>query len=208
MTQRRDFNKEAAVWDEKPLRLKLAEDVGAALRGEIELTTSMDCLDFGCGTGLVSLQIHPYVRSILAVDSAQGMLDALRAKLDAEGVANIRPQLIAHDGADLPMGPYDLIFSNMTLHHVPDPAALLAQFVARLAPGGALCVSDLDAEDGSFHDDMAGVFHKGFDRGQFEELFRTLGLTDLRARDAALAQKVRQGAPRDYSVFLMVGRKA
>jgi 2-polyprenyl-3-methyl-5-hydroxy-6-metoxy-1,4-benzoquinol methylase len=208
VVQKRDFNKEAAVWDEKPLRLKLAADVGLAMRETVELGPGMACLDFGCGTGLVSLQVQPYVGSILAVDSAQAMLDILQAKLDAAGVHNIRPQRIAHDGADMPVGPFDLIFSNMTLHHVPDPASLLAQFVERLAPGGVVCISDLDAEDGSFHDDGAGVFHHGFERERLGELFLEAGLTDLRARDAALVQKPRQGGMRGYPMFLMVGRKA
>jgi len=60
----RDFNKAAATWDEEPRRLKLAGEVADAIAKSIPLTPSMDVLDFGCGTGLLTLNLQPGVRSL------------------------------------------------------------------------------------------------------------------------------------------------
>lgn len=67
--EKRDFDKAAATWDEDPRRVKLAEDVAAAILREAVLSKDMDALDFGCGIGLVTLKLQPYVRSITGADS-------------------------------------------------------------------------------------------------------------------------------------------
>jgi precorrin-6B methylase 2 len=55
-SEKRDFDKEAAAWDEQPARVQLAGDVAAAIVRQVTLRTDMDVLDFGCGTGLLTLQ--------------------------------------------------------------------------------------------------------------------------------------------------------
>ena len=62
--EKRNFDHDASSWDEKPGRAKLAEDVFSALRREITLIKNMDVLDYGCGTGLIALRIHPYVNAV------------------------------------------------------------------------------------------------------------------------------------------------
>ena len=77
---------------------------------------------------------------------------------------------------DLPGG-YDLIFTSMVLHHIEDVPALLSLFAAWCAPGGRLAIADLEAEDGTFHSDMTGVMHKGFDRNELASLIESAGFT-------------------------------
>ncbi len=54
-TERRDFDKEAAQWDANTFRVRLAQEVSAAMMRELKLNKDMTVLDFGCGTGLVTL---------------------------------------------------------------------------------------------------------------------------------------------------------
>ncbi len=44
--EKRNFDHEASSWDEKPGRVKLAEDVFSTIRREIALTKNMDALDY------------------------------------------------------------------------------------------------------------------------------------------------------------------
>jgi ubiquinone/menaquinone biosynthesis C-methylase UbiE len=88
--QPRDFDKEATKWDEKPARVKLARDIGDAILRQVKLRPDMDVLDFGCGTGLVSLRVAPLVRSVTGADSSSGMLEVFREKADRDGLANVR----------------------------------------------------------------------------------------------------------------------
>ena len=204
---KRDFDQEAASWDDNPVRVKLSEDLGNALCAAVPLTPDMRVLDFGCGTGLVTLRVAPRVASVTGADTSQGMLDVLMAKAAAAGINTVRPFLIGPDGA-LPEETYDLAMSSMTLHHVEDIPALLRALHARLAPGGWLCAADLDPEDGEFHADPAGVFHNGIDRALLREQLVSAGFSEITATTAAEVTKPdRSGALRTFTVFLMTGRR-
>jgi 2-polyprenyl-3-methyl-5-hydroxy-6-metoxy-1,4-benzoquinol methylase len=205
--EKKDFDKEAATWDENPVRIKLAHDVAGAIISEARLTTEMEVLDFGCGTGLVTLQLQPLVKAITGADSSQGMLAVLEAKTKKQGLANVRTQLVDFEHGGKVTGAFDLVVSSMTMHHVPDTAALFRQFYDLLKPGGSLSVADLDKEDGSFHADNTGVFHYGFDRPRLKNLLEAAGFSDV--RDTTGARIVRPGEKgnREYSVFLISGRK-
>lgn len=202
--EKRDFDKVAATWDEDPRRVKLAEDVAATILKEAVLSKDMDALDFGCGTGLVTLKLQPYVRSITGADSSQGMLSVLERKLKEKGVSNVHTLFIEIDKPGRIEGRFHLIVSSMTLHHVPETAPLLRRMYDLLLPGGIICLADLDAEDGTFHPDNTGVFHFGFDREKLKAFMSQTGFRDI--KDVTAAHMLRE-ANKSFSVFLITGRK-
>jgi 2-polyprenyl-3-methyl-5-hydroxy-6-metoxy-1,4-benzoquinol methylase len=206
--ERRDFNKEAAQWDANPGRVKLANDVADAIIREAAPSPEMDALDFGCGTGLVTLRIQPLVRSITGADSASGMLAVLESKVKAQGLANVRTQLVDFEKGGHVEGKYRLVMSSMTMHHVKDTSALFRQWHGLLLPGGLLAAADLDTEDGSFHGNNTGVFHLGFDREHLKRLLREAGFSGVRDVTAAtVTRDVEGGGKRDFPVFLITGRR-
>jgi 2-polyprenyl-3-methyl-5-hydroxy-6-metoxy-1,4-benzoquinol methylase len=205
---KKDFDKEAAQWDANPGRMKLAHDVADAIIREVLPTGEMDALDFGCGTGLVTMRLQPLVRSIKGMDSSRGMLAVLESKVRSQGLVNVRTKFLDLEHGGKVEGQYGLIVSSMTLHHVPDPAALIAQLSAALLPRGILAVADLDAEDGSFHGDNTGVLHLGFDRVLVKGLFEKTGLTAVREVTAAVVAKEIEGkGKREFPVFIIIGMK-
>lgn len=207
--EKRDFNKEASTWDEDPGRVKVANDIADTLLQEMKLTPEMDVLDFGCGTGLVTLRLSPLVRSITGVDSSRGMLDILNAKIEQGNINNVRTRYLELDRGDVLEGRYDLVVSSMTLHHVKVIGPLLDRLSRIVAPGGCLCIADLDLDDGQFHSDNTGVFHYGFDREMLHKAFTEAGLEDIRVRTAAQVVKPTQaGASQAFTVFLMIGCKS
>jgi len=207
-TEKRDFSKAAATWDEEPRRVKLAADVAKAIKDEIRLTPAMDVLDFGCGTGLLSLSLQPFVRSVTGVDSAQGMIDVLKAKAEAGGLKNVKAVRADLDKGDVLRGSYGLVTSSMTLHHIRDVGQLLGKLYGVTAPGGYLAIADLDPDGGRFHENSAGVFHDGFDRSEMRKTFADAGFTDIRDRTAAATAKPAPGGgTMEFSIFLMTGRK-
>jgi len=206
--EKRDFDKEAAAWDEHPARVQLAGDVTAAISRQVVLSADMDVLDFGCGTGLVTLRLAPLVKSITGVDSSRGMLNVLVAKVAKQDVTNVRTLLLDLEAGDALSDEYDLIVSNMTLHHIREVGPLLARFYKAISPGGHLCLCDLDLDDGLFHDDNQGVFHPGFDRAILRRVFMDAGFEDVRDTTAAEVTKpTRLGGLRRFTIFLMTGLK-
>ena len=203
-----DFDGAAAHWDLNPGRVKLASDIARAIREEVPLTADMDVLDFGCGTGLVTLALQPSVRSITGVDSSRGMLAILGKKIEAQNLGNVKTLLLDLEAGDVLKGRYHLIVSSMTLHHVEHVEKLLAEFYRAACPQGYLCIADLDLDDGRFHDDSTGVIHNGFDRAVLRKLFIAAGFEQVRDCTAVTITKAtRDGATADFSVFLMIGRK-
>jgi 2-polyprenyl-3-methyl-5-hydroxy-6-metoxy-1,4-benzoquinol methylase len=205
---KRDFDSAAASWDENPNRVKLAQEVAAAIKKQIAITPAMDIADFGCGTGLLSLELQPIVHSVTGIDGSQGMLDVLQAKIDRLRLANVRTRLVDLDKGEVLTGSYDLVVSNMTLHHIQNVASFLAQLHGVLAPGGTLCLTDLDLDGGTFHDDNTGVFHFGFDRQELRKAFLQAGFADIRDTTATeIAKPDTSGKMRTFTVFLMTGRR-
>lgn len=200
----RDFNKDAASWDNEPRRVKLAADVAEAIMREVDLSRDMDLLDYGCGTGLLSLRLQPYVRSVTGVDTSLGMLEALLEKVKIRSLNNVRAVSINPEKEWQPEGKFHLIVSSMTMHHIRDVEALFNKFSRLLFPGGKLCIADLDLEDGSFHNDIAGVAHFGFGRRQMRDMLGRAGFKDISVETAAKIIK-EDGAQirREYPVFLM-----
>ncbi|MCL2457826.1 MAG: class I SAM-dependent methyltransferase [Desulfobulbus sp.] len=207
-TQRRDFNALAAAWDEKPRRALLAQEVAETLVRHLGITNAMNVLDFGCGTGLLTLQLQPLVRTVVGADSSRGMLDVLNAKIAAAGWDNVCSMNLDLEQGDTLKGRYHRIVSSMTLHHVRELEPLFAQFHRALLPGGMVGLADLDLEGGLFHEDDTGVFHFGFDRAALGRLLEATGFTVVRDLTATeIVKQASDGALRRFSVFLIVARK-
>ncbi len=203
------FAEAAASWDEKPQRVELARAVAAAIKKYVPLSADEEVLEFGCGTGLVTVQIAPYVGSILAVDSSKDMLAVLEEKISKQGISSITPLAIHLDASSKPGQLFDLIFSSMTLHHIDDVAGLLALFHSMLKPGGRIAIADLEKEDGSFHDDNRGVVHHGFATDAFQQMLTDANFSDIECHRAHVIEKnTENGDSRSYPVFLAIGTKA
>ena len=207
-TEKRNFDKEAASWDEQPGRVKLAKDIAHAISKQIILTPDMNMMDFGCGTGLMTIQLQPFVRSITGVDSSQGMLDIFNMKIAKLKLNNVKALLVDLDKGDTLTGSYDLVLSNMTLHHIKDIEPLFRQFYKITVPAGYLCIADLDLDNGQFHKDNTGVFHFGFARPTLRKIFTEAGFYNIRDVDGAEVIKPNiNGELRRFTVFLMTGQK-
>ena len=129
---KRDFDKEAASWDTLP-RVKLAEDVSRAIMRNLTLKSDMDILDFGCGTGLVSMILRRKVRSVTGVDSSQGMLDVFNEKVSRGSISNVKTFRLDLDKGELLPGSYHLVTTNMSLHHIKDIKSLLIFSISSLS---------------------------------------------------------------------------
>lgn len=206
---RKDFDKEAAEWDANPGRVKLASDVATAIIREVRPTREIEVLDFGCGTGLVTLKLQPLVKKITGVDSSQGMLATLQNKIEMQALNNVHTRFVDFEKGQHIDGCHDLIVSSMVLHHVPHTLALFKEWCSLLRPNGQVCFADLDTEDGSFHGDNAGVFHLGFDREKLKQLLHDAGFGDVRDTTATTMRKEVAGqGVREFSIFLMTATRA
>ncbi len=145
------FDQSAATWDNEPRRIALMKAVGEAILREAGPSSDMDVLDYGCGTGLVSLFLLPHVRSVTGADNSPGMLEVLQKKMAESSIENMKVMHLNLEEGTVPSDRYHLIVISMTMHHVADTAKVIRGFHELLHPGGRLCIADLDKEPGFFH---------------------------------------------------------
>ena len=198
-----DFDARAATWDDDPTKVERARAIADAITREVPLAAAMNALEYGAGTGLLGFMLRDRIGELTLADISDGMLEVARRKVAASGDARVRVVKLDLATDPLPAERYDLVFSAMTLHHVPDTAGALGHFREILRPGGTLCIADLDSEDGSFHG--AGFDgHLGFDRAALVAQARAAGFSSVRFSTAYEMRKAVSGGTRTFPIFLMV----
>ena len=195
------FKTKAADYEKTKTRVDNVANIADTIRKHVDLKPSMEIMDFGSGTGLLLERIAPFVKKITAVDVSESMNQQLEAKRE-----NLK--------CDLELLPIDLnktkidrkfdgIISSMTLHHIEETKTIFSNFHRLLKEDAFLAIADLESEDGSFHKEDTGVFHKGFNREELVTLVRAEGFIDIETYSASIVQKDHG----EYPVFLLVAYK-
>jgi cyclopropane fatty-acyl-phospholipid synthase-like methyltransferase len=207
---KRDFDADAATWDQNTERLQMAMGVAQAMAGHLQLDGSEVVLDYGTGTGVVGLRLAALAKQVICADSSRGMLDVLDGKIQSSGLPNVQTLLLdlelvrAHGG--LPA--LDVVVSSMAMHHIADTRALLKTFFDLLKPAGRVALADLDTEPGDFHADNTGVEHFGFDRGELAALAAEVGFAQVASSTAyRMLKTTAAGIQREFPIFLLTGRR-
>ncbi len=196
------FDEAAKTWDLKPERVDTAKRIGEAIVSLLPVSRKWRVLDFGAGTGLLTLYLEPFVSEVVSLDNSKGMVEVLSEKIEKLGIKKVKPVLGSFEDINFEE-PFDLIVSSMAVHHVKDLKPLFNWFSSNLKSKGFLAISDLEKEDGTFHSSNDGVYHFGFDR---EEIFKFMKLSRIEPVDYRVV-KVFHRNNKEYPLFLAVGRK-
>jgi ubiquinone/menaquinone biosynthesis C-methylase UbiE len=198
------FDERAKTWDDDPMKTARAQAVAAGIAARVPLHDGLSGLEYGCGTGLLSFALQAQLQQITLADSSPGMLAVLAEKITARGIGNMHPIQLDLTCDPLPQERYDVIYSLMTFHHIPDTEKILCDLYRLLADGGHLCIADLDSEDGSFHGpDFSG--HRGFDREALAQQAADAGFIKVNFSSVFTISK---GTPeKNFPVFLMLAQK-
>jgi ArsR family transcriptional regulator len=132
----------------------------------------------GCGTGALSAIVAPFVRQVIAVDRSSEMLQAARRRVREFGNVGVRRGELEA----LPLEPASLSAATLmlVLHHVPDPAAVLAEAARVLQPGGRLLISDMFAHDREEYRQQMGHVWLGFSEDHLRRLLAAAGFGEVR----------------------------
>ncbi len=157
------FSASAAQWDR--LRVDLFGD-RSDLFGLLGLLDPEWVVgDLGCGTGLISDCLSPFVSRIVAVDSSVEMLSAARDRL--AGRTNVTVRQGDLEDLPIPPGSLDAAVLFLTLQYTADPWRILAQARRALKTRGVLLVVDLEAHEDEELRQRLGHQWQGFSESVF-----------------------------------------
>ncbi len=200
------FDAKARTWDADPAKVERARRVAELVAARVPMLAAARVLELGAGTGLLGFALRDRARHVTLADSSPEMLAVASEKLAAAGPCNVDVVALDLERDPLPAERYDVVCALLVLHHVRDTAALLRKVHGVLAPGGHLCLADLEAESGDFHGPGFGGHH-GFDRGELASSLVGAGFTDVRFEHAFDVEKPVAGVPRAFPAFLATARR-
>ncbi|HXW04107.1 MAG TPA: metalloregulator ArsR/SmtB family transcription factor [Vicinamibacterales bacterium] len=134
--------------------------------------------DLGCGTGQVTAALAPFVARVVAVDRSADMLEAARPRL--KDFANVELRRGDLGALPLPDRELDVATFVLVLHHLPDPAAALAEAARALKPGGRLLICDMLPHDREEYRQQMGHVWLGFGEDQLRRLLGGAGFERIR----------------------------
>ena len=190
-----DFNHKAETFD-SPKNIFLANLVCQAVEKQIDLLSDKEILDFGGGTGLLTLPLAKQAKSVTLVDISEKMLEQARLKAERQDIKNIH--FLEQDLLENPLKQeFDLIVVCRVLHHMPDLDAALSLFHQQLKEDGQLLVADFTKTEANHH---------GFDLAELEKQLIEHGFSSVHSQILYSAEDLFQG---NYSeLFLTVAQKS
>lgn len=206
------FDAIAANWDANEARRRLSAALATAFERELRARCPEppDVFDYGCGPGRSILPAAGAFRSVTGCDFSAAMLTEFRRNAAEAGLTHFDTIQCDLCRDPLPQGRYGAVTSAMTLHHVADVPALLHKLASLVLSGGLVALADLECEDGSFHGDMAGVVHLGFDPVWMAAQLESAGFMQVHVRRAvhAVEKPGAGGVMRTFPVFLVSALKS
>jgi tRNA (cmo5U34)-methyltransferase len=157
---------------------------------------------------LLSFFMKERFAEITLMDNSAEMLNMAVSKLTSGDQGKIKTLFFDLEHKTYAGETFDMIFTQMVLHHIKDVKALLGKFSDMLIPGGYIAIADLYPEDGSFHDPGAEVHH-GFDPDELSFHLKEFGFSHFTANPCFVIRKQTDtGESREYPVFILTARKA
>lgn len=194
------FEMMAGVYD-APERIQIAEIASNAIREYTVDMKSKDAIDFGCGTGLVGMNLLNDFKSILFLDASQNMINQIEQKIFDTNIQNAIALCFDFEKDNLSDLRADCIFMAQVLLHINDVALLLSRLYEVLNEGGRLLIVDFDKNEKIISD----LVHNGFDQAQLTDIMKKTGYRDVRSKTFYTGSKIFMG--QDASLFILDSRK-
>ena len=165
------FNHKAGSFD-SPKNIFIADLIRQEVEKQIVDFSDKCILDFGGGTGLVSLPLATQSKSVTLVDISDKMLEQARLKVEKQAIDNV--YLLQQDLLTNPLDQlFDIIVVSRVLHHMPNVEKTLAMFKNHLVEDGQLFIADFVKTD---------VNHHGFHLDELEENLSQNGFLPIKSQ--------------------------
>ncbi|UJF34191.1 class I SAM-dependent methyltransferase [Paenibacillus hexagrammi] len=194
------FEMIANVYD-TPERIQIAKVSSEAIRGYLLDSGNKNAIDFGCGTGLVGLDlIHDFL-SVLFLDTSPNMIDQINQKIADLHIQNAHTLCFDLEKESLSDLHADYIFMAQVLLHIQDVEHILSRLFHVLNEGGHLLIVDFDKNENITSD----LVHNGFDQEKLADMMTKIGYRDIVSKTFYTGRNIFMG--QDASMFVLDSKK-
>jgi ArsR family transcriptional regulator len=165
------------------------------------LLPKLDVADFGCGTGVLSIELARWAKRVTAIDSNGQALAQAKERAHREELSNIEFLKGNLEKLSLPSGKKDLVVISQTLHHVVKPDAVLGEASRLLRREGRLIVLELLPHREEWVKNRLGHRHMGFSPEFLQKEAKEAGFGNLAVKTHA------RDASSPFRLFLLTGVK-
>ncbi|HNW69406.1 MAG TPA: class I SAM-dependent methyltransferase [Bacteroidales bacterium] len=202
-----EFDLKAKDWDKNPMHMERSVAIANGIKKTIPLQHTWRAMEFGTGTALLSFLLKDYFSEILLIDTSAEMIKATKEKIAASSASNMKTMLFDLEKNELKDEKFDIIYTQMVLHHVTDIELITGRFLQMLNPGGYLAIADLYPEDGTFHDENFKG-HKGIDAEKLSATIVHQGFTEISHSTCYTIKRLNENNTiKEYPVFLLTAKR-
>ncbi len=195
------FDKAAKDWDKNLIHAQRTEAIANELKILIKDSPAKTALEFGAGTALLSIVMKDYFQDITLMDSSIEMTNVSVEKLASLDVHHIHPLFFDLATNDYTAKTFDIIYTQMAMHHIDDVENMIIKLYKLLNKGGIIAIADLYKEDGSFHDsDFKG--HHGFNPDELSNLLSKHGFMEVKYNQCYEIERL-EGSNKKFPIFFM-----
>ncbi|MEB8307500.1 class I SAM-dependent methyltransferase [Staphylococcus xylosus] len=196
------FDQIAQKYDD-PERIHLAHIITQAITQQIKDTNYQNLLDYGGGTGLVTLNIAEYFEAVTLMDASSQMVDIFEHKVSDLNQTSINTLVgdVLLDDTILNHKNYDVIVLSLVLLHSGNYQLLLQKLYNHLNSGGMMILVDFDKNENIYHPKV----YNGFEQMDIIHVFNELGLRNPQINTFYSGEKIFM--KQDASLFIATGTK-
>ena len=165
------------------------------------LLPPLEVVDFGCGTGVLTVEIARWAKRVVAIDANPSALAQARERAQRAGATNVSFLCEDLHRLSLPDARKDLVVISQSLHHVEDPTTVLGEAGRILRPGGRLLLLELMPHEERWVRERLGHRHLGFDPEALRGMLKEVGFSKVELTPHA------RDASSPFRVFLMTGER-
>lgn len=184
-----------------PERIQIAKVSSDAIREYLVDAKSKNAIDFGCGTGLVGMNLLNEFNSVLFLDTSPNMISQIKQKISDFDIRNADTLCFDFEKESLSEIRADYIFMAQVLLHIPDVELVLSRLFDVLNEGGHLLIVDFDKNDNVASD----IVHNGFNQDELTDMMTKIGYRDIQSRTIYTGSQIFMG--HDASMFILDSRK-
>lgn len=182
-------------------RIQIAKVSSDAIREYLVDTKDKSAIDFGCGTGLVGMNLLNEFCSVLFLDAAQNMIDQITRKIFDNKLINADTLCFDFEKEVRTDIHVDYIFMAQVLLHIKDVKMILSRLYNVLNQGSHLLIVDFDKNGGIVSDTV----HNGFDQKKLADIMLEIGYRDIQSKTFYTGSKIFMG--QDASLFILDSQK-